>query len=202
MSYFWGQGLLSAGIILFFLLSISCQLLSGYFLMRLVRESEKLEEEAPRLLRGWLEQYLKEEERIINRKAFVDKGIQEFKIGRFNLIQLKHLAGQLLLLGVFLSGAGACKGIVQGCTLGQILPFYIICLLGLYVHFSLSGIMDIEEKKEMVKINLLDFLENHKPFLWGSSKTEKKEHKEVEEKSCFGQQEEEQLKELLREILA
>ncbi|MGN0307581.1 MAG: hypothetical protein ACI4DN_05130, partial [Lachnospiraceae bacterium] len=66
MSYFWGQGLLSAGIILFFLLSISCQLLSGYFLMRLVRESEKLEEEAPRLLRGWLEQYLKEEERIIN----------------------------------------------------------------------------------------------------------------------------------------
>lgn len=202
MDYFLGQGLLTGGIVLFFLLSIGCQLAAGFFLLQLVKESKHLDEESPRLLRKWLEQYLKEESQIINRKAFVDKGIQNFKVGRFTLFQLKHMAGQLLLLGVFLSGVGACKGIIEGGTLGQILPFYIVCLLGLYFHFSISGMIDMEEKKQIIKTNLLDFLENQKPFLWGSSHMEKDKYNKEEEKDYFGEQEEEQLKELLREILA
>lgn len=202
MSYFWEQGLLAAGIILFFLSATGCQLVIGFFLKQLMRESKSLEEERPKLLREWLEQYLKEEGQIGNKEAFVDKGMQDFKAGRFTLLQLKHLSGQLLLLGVFLSGIGACKGIIGGATLGQILPFYIICLLGLYLHFALSGIIDMEEKKDIIKTNLLDFLENQKPFLWGSSRLEKERQIEKKEADYFGEQEEEQLKELLREILA
>lgn len=202
MSYFWGQGWLVAGIILFFLLSIGCQLVVGWFLLRLLKESKYLEEGNPRLLRGWLEQYLKEEGQIVNISAFVDKSLQDFKVGKFTLLGLKHMGGQLLLFGVFLAGIGACKGIVEGKTLGQILPFYLICLLGLYIHFSLSGVMDMEEKKGIIKTNVLDFLENHKPYLLRSSRLEKDDNREVEEKLYFGEQEEEQLKELLREILA
>lgn len=202
MSYFWGQGWLVAGIILFFLLSIGCQLVVGWFLLRLLKESKYLEEGNPRLLRGWLEQYLKEEGQIVNISAFVDKNLQDFKVGKFTLLGLKHMGGQLLLFGVFLAGIGACKGIVEGKTLGQILPFYLICLLGLYIHFSLSGVMDMEEKKGIIKTNVLDFLENHKPYLLRSSRLEKDDNREVEEKLYFGEQEEEQLKELLREILA
>ncbi|MGN0304709.1 MAG: hypothetical protein ACI4D2_00980 [Lachnospiraceae bacterium] len=202
MSYFWGQGWLVAGIILFFLLSIGCQLVVGWFLLRLLKESKHLEEGNPRLLRGWLEQYLKEEGQIVNISAFVDKSLQDFKVGKFTLLGLKHMGGQLLLFGVFLAGIGACKGIVEGKTLGQILPFYLICLLGLYIHFSLSGVMDMEEKKGIIKTNVLDFLENHKPYLLRSSRLEKDDNREVEEKLYFGEQEEEQLKELLREILA
>lgn len=202
MSYFWGQGWLVAGIILFFLLSIGCQLVVGWFLLRLLKESKHLEEGNPRLLRGWLEQYLKEEGQIVNISAFVDKSLQDFKVGKFTLLGLKHMGGQLLLFGVFLAGIGACKGIVEGKTLGQILPFYLICLLGLYIHFSLSGVMDMEEKKGIIKTNVLDFLENHKPYLLRSSRLEKEDNREVEEKLYFGEQEEEQLKELLREILA
>ncbi len=202
MDYFWGQGWLVAGIIIFFLLSICCQLLAGLFLLQLLRESKELEEGSPKLLRGWLEQYLKEESQISNISAFIEKSMQEFKIGRVNLFQLKHVAGQLLLFGVFLSGLGACKGIVEGRTLGQILPFYIICLLGLYIHFSLSSVIDIEEKKQIIKTNLLDFLENHKPYLWGSSRLEKERNNDIEEETVFGEKEEEQLKELLKEILA
>ena len=202
MNYFWDQSLLAAGIILLFLLSTGCQLITGYFLLQLMKESKKLEEESPRLLRKWLEQYLKEEGQIGNREAFVDKGLQEFKAGRFSLLKLKHLSGQFLLLGVFLSGVGACRGIIDGATLGQILPFYIVCFLGLYLHFSISGMIDTEEKKEIIKTNLLDFLENQKPFLWGSSHLEKERQIEKKTEDYFGQQEEEQLKELLREILA
>lgn len=202
MDYFWGQGWLVAGIIIFFLLSICCQLLAGLFLLQLLKESKELEEGSPRLLRSWLEQYLKEENQISNTSAFVEKGLLEFKIGKFNLFQLKHMAGQLLLFSVFLSGLGACKGIVEGKTLGQILPFYIICLLGLYIHFSLSGIIDIEEKKQIIRTNLLDFLENHKPYLWGNSCLETEENKDIEKEVAFGEKEEEQLKELLKEILA
>ncbi len=202
MDYFWGQGWLLAGIFVFFLLSIGCQLSVGYFMLQLLKESKILEEGNPRLLRQWVEEYLREEKQISNRAAFVEKSLQDFKMGRFTLLQLKHMSGQLLLLSVFLSGLGACKGIVEGKTLGQILPFYIICLLGLYIHFSLAGIIDIEEKKQMVKTNLLDFLENHKPYLWGDSRREGEKDKTIEEEVFFGEKEEEELKELLREILA
>ena len=91
---------------------------------------------------------------------------------------------------------------MEGKTLGQILPFYIICLLGLYIHFSLSGIIDMEEKKQIIRTNLLDFLENHKPYLWGNSCLETEENKDIEKEVAFGEKEEEQLKELLKEILA
>lgn len=202
MDYFWDQGWLVAGIILLFLASIGCQLLTGYYLMQLLRESAKLEEEPPRLLKEWMNQYLKEEDQITNIPAFVDKSLQDYKAGRFTLLKWKHIAGQLLLFSVFLSGTGACKGIIEGKTLGQILPFYVICLFGLYIHFSLSGLIDMEEKKKIIKTNLLDFLENHKPYLWRDSRIETQVDESTKPEPVFGQQEEEQLKELLREILA
>ncbi len=202
MDYFWEQGLLTAGIIFLFVASIFCQIFMVYHLLKLIRESAMLEEESPKLLKEWMNQYSKEAEQISNIPAFVDKSIQEYRAGKFTFLEWKHLAGQLLLLGVFLSGTGACKGIIEGRTLGEILPFYIVCLLGLYLHFSLAGLIDMEEKKKVLRTNLLDFLENHKSFLWRDSFVEPVPAKKEEERVIFGTSEDEQLKELLREILA
>lgn len=205
MGYFGQQGWLSVGIVLCFLLGIGCQLSVGFFWKKLVNESKRLEQEKPRLLRSWLEEYIKEEGQISNKEAFVDKGLQEFKVGRFTLIQLNHLSGQVLFLGIFLSGVGASRGIIMGATLGQLLPFYLIALLGMYLYFSFSEMVAAEEKKEIVKTNLLDFLENHQPYFWGVSRQEKEkqiETVEQKEECLFGEQDEIQLKELLKEILA
>lgn len=196
------QGIFIWGILLFLLLSIGCQLLTAFYLIQMLKESQSLEEGNPKLLRSWLEHFLKEESQITNIAIFVDKSIHNFRIWKFTFLQMKHAAGQLLLLAVFLAGIGACKGIVDGKTLGQILPFYIICLLGLYIHFSLSGFIDMEEKKKIIKTNLIDFLENHKPYLCQDINVSKEAENVESSFSSFGEEEEQELKELLREILA
>ena len=122
-------------------------------------------------------------------------------IGKYKVTWIKHLSGQTLLLAVFLAGIGACKGIIEGQTLGQVLPFYIISLFGMYLHFSLSGIMDMEGKKKTIRMNLSDFLENNKTYLYTSYEV-KNEKKEIEEKkNFFGEDEDLELKEIIREIL-
>ena len=45
--------------------------------------------------------------------------------------------------------------------LGEILPFYIVSFLGLYLYFSLSALVDIKGKRRVLKTNLIDYLENH-----------------------------------------
>jgi hypothetical protein len=199
---FTEQPLIFSGIILTILAGTALQILVGIDLARMLQESSTMEESSPRLFRQWLESFLKEEKNITNIDIFVDKSLQEFRLGQFTLIQMKHLSEQLLLLSVFLSGLGACRGIIAGNTLGQILPFYIICIFGLYLHFSLSGVIDMEEKLKRIKVNLIDFLENHKPFLCGQTETEKEEKQIEDPVIIFSEEAERELQELLREILA
>ena len=66
-----------------------------------------------------------------------------------------------MLLSVVFSGIGVCRSIMDGHTLGAILPFYIVSFLGLYLYFSVSTIVDIRGKKRVLRVNLVDYLENH-----------------------------------------
>lgn len=195
------QWWLFLGIGISFLCSVICQLLIAYYMMQIVKESEKLESEKTKYFREWIEEYIKEEGKIANSSVFVDKKIQQISIGKFNMVQMKHFSGQALLLMIFLAGVGACLGIIRGKTLGQVLPFYIISLLGLYVHFSLSALVNLEENKKIIRMNIVDFLENKEPYFY--CRTEEKEEKCIESvKEVFGEAEELELKEILREILA
>ena len=98
---------------------------------------------------------------ILNVPVFVEKFLNKIKMGRFTVLTWKHISGQLILLSVFTAGLGACQGIIEGNTLGEILPFYIISMFDLYLYFAISGFVDITEKKRVLKINLVDYLENH-----------------------------------------
>lgn len=184
-----------------FLCNVICQLIVAYYVMKMVRESEELELGKTKYIKKWIEAYIKEENKIINSAVFVDKKIQQFCIGKFTMIQMKHISGQALLLMIFLAALGACLGIIEGKTLGQILPFYIISLLGLYIHFSLSGFVNIEENKKRIQMNVVDFLENKNPYYYFQSA--EKGDKGIEEvKEFFGEAEDLELKEIIREILA
>ena len=167
----------------------------------MMKASEKLEEEPQKIFEDWIKEYAKEKQRIANTSSYVDKKLQKMMIGKCKVNWIKHLSGQTLLLAVFLAGIGACRGIIEGQTLGQVLPFYIISLFGMYFHFSLSGVMDLEEKKKIIRRNLSDYLENNKEYMYTSY--EVKEEKEIEEKkNFFGEEEDLELKEIIREILA
>lgn len=199
--FFYANGILLMGIVMVLFASIFFQVTVAWYMIRLAKESEELEDGNIKIMRGWIEEYIKNEKEIINIQVFVDKKIAQFKIGKLTMIQMKHISGQLILFVIFMSGVGVYREIVAGKTLGQVLPFYIICLLGLYIHFLISGFMDMEEKKKCIQRNLVDFFENKKVYLYKNNEIRTQDSIE-EIKDIFGEKEEQELKEILREILA
>ena len=98
---------------------------------------------------------------VANIPIFVDKFINRLALGPVSFEGLYHLSGQSMLLSVVTAGVGISKSIVEGRMFGEILPFYIACFVGLYLYFSISTIVDIKSKKRILKVNLVDYLENH-----------------------------------------
>ncbi len=135
-----------------------------------------------------------------------------------------------MLLSVFAAGVGACKGIIDGDMLGELLPYYIASLFGLYAYFSVSSLVDAKGKNSMVRTNLIDYLENHmvkhlilakdeemQPYIIKDSMKEAveeiqetEEGRETEEtglvkletRRSFTEQDQDELEELLQEFLA
>lgn len=98
---------------------------------------------------------------VANVPIFVDKFMNRLTIGPLTFDGYYHLSGQLVLLSVLFSGIGVCKSIIEGRTLGELLPFYIFSFGSLYLYFSVSALTDIKAQKRVLKTNLVDYLENH-----------------------------------------
>ncbi len=98
---------------------------------------------------------------VANIPVFVDKFLNRMAFGWITFSTIYHLSGQTMLLSVVFAGVGICKSIAVGRTLGDILPFYIVSFIGLYLYFSISTFVDIKGKRRVLKVNLIDYLENH-----------------------------------------
>ena len=98
---------------------------------------------------------------VANIPVFVDKFLNRLSLGPLSFEMMYHLSGQAILLSVVFAGVGICRCILKGWTLGAILPFYIISFMGLYLYFSVSTVVDVRGKKRILKVNLVDYLENH-----------------------------------------
>lgn len=98
---------------------------------------------------------------VANIPVFVDKFLNRLSFGKMSFNMMYHMSGQAMLLSVVFSGVAICRRILSGSTVGDILPFYIVSFLGLYLFFSISTVMDIKGRKRVLKINLVDYLENH-----------------------------------------
>ena len=97
----------------------------------------------------------------MNTSVYVDKFILRIRIMGISLTRLSHLAGQLMMLSVLATGISICVSLAGGDTLFQIIPYYLVSILGLYLYFSVSGIVDVSGKINLLKTNLVDYLENH-----------------------------------------
>lgn len=98
---------------------------------------------------------------VANIPIFVDKFLNRMALGPFSFEMLYHLSGQTMLLSVVSAGVGICRSILHGKMLGEILPFYIVCFAELYLYFSVSTVVDVRGKRRVLKVNLVDYLENH-----------------------------------------
>ncbi len=150
--------------IILLLLSILCKFITGIFLNTLIREAENMSSTENKVLKQCKIKFrncYKLNDGVPNIPVFVDKFLNRIQIWKFSMDGLSHFAGQLMMLSVFFAGAGAWKGIIYGKTLGEILPFYLMSFLGLYLYFSVSGLVDVHGKKAALKTSLTDYLENH-----------------------------------------
>lgn len=152
------------GIMALLICSIICQIVIGVIYHRLIWETEHMSTTTNKSLQQLKLKFSgcrKINERVSNVPVFVDRFMSHIKIGGIPLSILKHLSGQLMLLSVLVAGIGACLAIIHNESFLQITPFYVISFLGLYCYFAVSSLVDIPGKINILRINLVDYLENH-----------------------------------------
>ncbi len=163
-SIFEEEKVATAGMIICFLGSILLRLLLATLYQRMIRETDNMATTNNKLLKQCKLKFsncYQLNNGVSNVQVFVEKFLSKLAIGPFSFRALYHISGQLMLLSVVFSGIGVCRGIIAGSMFGEILPFYICTLAGLYLYFSLSTILDIKGRRKVLKIHLIDYLENH-----------------------------------------
>lgn len=145
-------------------LSIICQIIAGVILQNMIKGANNMANTENKYLKQCKLKYsncYKLNGRVVNTSVFVDKFIQKLKWAHLPLTRLSHISGQLMMLSVFVAGLMICLSLASGDTLFQIIPYYLISILGMYLYFSISGIVDVQGRKKVLKTDLVDYLENH-----------------------------------------
>ena len=186
------------GLIFFsLLLGIICQIIPGVIYQRMISASDHMAETKNKQLKSCKEKYAghyKLNGKMVNTGVFVDKFLQKVCIARIKLSFLNHISGQMMMLSILITGLSICLSLASGSTLFQIIPYYLVSILGMYLYFSISGMVNLQEKKEILRINLTYYLEN---YLAPRLETEKENAMEegVKKREKYG-------KELLKELEA
>lgn len=145
------------------LLSILCRFITGVLLKKLIREAGNMSATENRLLKQCRLKFQNCYELnggMVNVPVFVEKFMQNIRLGKCSLRLINLFSGQFLLLSIFADGVGSCLGIINGETLGEVLPYYLLAFLSLYLYFSLSGLIDVSGKQEALRTTITDFLAN------------------------------------------
>lgn len=161
---FFDQRRITGIVVLLLLLSIICQIMIGVLYQNMIKAADNMAVTQNRLLKQCKLKFAncyQLNDGVVNTVIYVDKFINRIRLGGLSLIGLEHFAGQLMLLSVFCAGLGVCKGIIEGQSVGSLLPYYIVSLFGLYLYFSVSSMVDIAAKRKILKTSMVDYLENH-----------------------------------------
>lgn len=156
--------LLVSAILVLFIFSLLCQIAIGFLYQNMIKETYNMSSTENKMLKICKLKFINRyelHEKVVNIPVFVDKFLHSIKWGPVCAKSVQHFSGQLLLLSVFLAGAGACRAIARGATLGEILSYYLLVFIMLYGFFSVSAAVDLKGKKEVLKTNLIDYLENN-----------------------------------------
>lgn len=205
--------------IVLLLLSIFSHIMIGVLYQKMIKEAENMQLTEDYNLKTCMTKFsnfYRINAGITNIPVFVDQYLNHMRLGPIPMYLLNHIPGQFVLLTVFLGGLGACREIIEGATIGDLLPYYMISLLGLYVYFSVIAIVDIPNKMFLLKTNIVEYLENEMLSQLKKEKEESKTRramerelqKELQGKSekkqnlRFTKTEEQELEDLLKEFLA
>lgn len=163
-SIFEQEKFAAMGMLVCFLLSVLTRLLLALLYRQMILETDNMATTKNKLLKQCKLKFTncyQLNNGVANVPVFVEKFLNRLSFGPFSFSILYHLSGQLMLLSVVFSGMGVCRSIIAGNMFGEILPFYIFSLAELYLYLSLSTLLDIKGKRKILKVNLVDYLENH-----------------------------------------
>jgi len=164
LDIFQKEKLITGLMLAFLVLSIFIRVMLGFLYRQMIKEADNMATTENKLLKQCKLKFancFQLNHGVANIPIFVDKFLSRLAIGPFSFETLYHISGQFMLLSVVSAGIGICKSIVNGSSLGEILPFYIVSFLGLYIYFSVSTVVDVKGKRRVLKVNLIDYLENH-----------------------------------------
>ena len=130
------------------------------------------------------------------------------KIGGLKPHIWRFLSGQNLLISIIFAGVGIFRSIVSERTIREILPLYLIAFLELYIYFSVISICDYEGKEKLLRLTIIEYIENHMVNRIQVAKAFQAEEKvikileeEQSKKETFSKEKEQELEALLQEFL-
>lgn len=192
-------------------LSVICQIVAGVLYQSMIQETDNMSATNNKLLKQCKLKFVncfQLNSGVANVPIFVDKFMNRMKVGILTLPGLSNFAGQMILLSVLLCGIGLYRRIVDGRHMVELFPYYIVSFFGLYAYFSISSLVDIKGKREILKVNIIDYLENHmvnrlKVIPRERIAKEIMEKEEVKQETPkFGRKEKQELEQLLQEFLS
>lgn len=168
------ESICSIGMFLFFMISMGILMFLAIKYKSFIKEAENMSitkrKELKAIKTKFLNSYGKKEtedekkfatQEQINVEVFVDKAVNRLKIGGLKPSTWRFLSGQSILASIVCAGIGIFRSIVGGMTLRDISPFYFIAFLELYIFFSVVSICDFEEKDKLLRLNIIEYIENH-----------------------------------------
>lgn len=144
----------------------------------------------------------------VNVTVFVDKAVEKLKFCGLKPRKWKFLSGQCILASIVFAGCGIFRSIVAGKTFREFSPFYLFAGVALYLYFSVQSICNLETMDKMLRLSIVEYIENHmvnRVQIARAFKAEEKVLKTLEEKQkeerSFSKEKEKELESLLQEFL-
>ena len=203
------EGFSTLGMLLFFLISMGILLFLAVKYMLFIKDAENISITKRRELKAIKTKFQNSYGgEAINVEVFVDKAINRLKFSGLRVHTWRFLSGQSLLVSIFFAGLGAVKGILSQRTFREISPFYVIAFLELYMFFSVVSLCDFEGKDKLLRLTIVEYIENHMINRIQVAKAFEAEEKvirgleeEQRKKTIFSKEMEEELDSLLQEFL-
>jgi len=164
LAVFYEEKIITFLMFLFLVFSLCAKIIIGILYQNMINETENMSATNHKILKQCKLKFAncyRLNNGVANIPVYVEKFLNRLKFGPFHLHTMYHLSGQMMLLSVFFAGVGIYKCIIAGFSVGAILPFYVVSFGGLYLHFAVSAIVDVKGRKQVLKTNLVDYLENH-----------------------------------------
>ena len=218
----WLEGTCSIGMLGFFAASIIGLTILAIKYSTLIKEAENMSitkrKELKAIKTKFLNSYGRQEtseensyriQEQINVEVFVDKAINRLKISGLKVNTWRFLCGQGIIFSIVFAGVGIFRSILAKRAMREISPFYVIAFLELYIYFSVVSIFDFEAKDRLLRLTIVEYIENHmvnRIRVAKAFQAEEKVIRQLEEeqsrKKTFSKEREQELEMLLQEFIS